>query len=67
MPKIKIQCIIIDVSSNWSTFGPVENLKWDLWSHRRSFMKFQNRFNWIAQQYDENETKSSFFICEGKK
>ena len=29
-------------------------------------MKFQNRFNWIAQQFDENETKSSFFICEGK-
>tara|TARA_B100002051_G_scaffold212731_1_gene204511 strand:+ start:620 stop:2452 length:1833 start_codon:yes stop_codon:yes gene_type:complete len=64
--KNKDKCIIIDVSSNWSTFGPVENLKWDLWSHRRSFMKFQNRFNWIAQQFDENEKKSSFFICEGK-
>ena len=64
--KDKDKCIIIDVSSNWSTFGPVENLKWDLWSHRRSFMKFQNRFNWIAQQFDENEKKSSFFICEGK-
>tara|TARA_B100000745_G_scaffold198293_1_gene130756 strand:- start:215 stop:1006 length:792 start_codon:yes stop_codon:yes gene_type:complete len=54
------------VSSNWSTFGPVENLKWDLWSHRRSFIKFKNRFNWIAQQFDEKEKKSSFFICEGK-
>ena len=64
--KDKDQCIIIDVSSNWSTFGPVENLKWDLWSHRRSFIKFQNRFNWIAQQFDEHEKKSSFFICEGK-
>jgi superfamily II DNA or RNA helicase len=64
--KDKEKCVIIDVSSNWSTFGPVENLKWDLWSHRRSFIKFQNRFNWIAQQFDENETKSSFFICEGK-
>ncbi len=64
--KDKDKCIIIDVSSNWSTFGPVENLKWDLWSHRRSFIKFQNRFNWIAQQFDENEKKSSFFICEGK-
>ncbi len=63
--KNKEKCIIIDVSSNWSTFGPVENLKWDLWSHRKSFMKFQNRFNWIAQQFDENEKKSSFFICEG--
>ena len=63
--KNKNECIIIDVSSNWSTFGPVENLKWDLWSHRRSFIKFQNRFNWIAQQFDENENKSSFFICEG--
>ena len=39
--KDKNKCIIIDVSSNWSTFGPVENLKWDLWSHRRSFIKFQ--------------------------
>ena len=64
--KDKDKCIIIDVSSNWSTFGPVEDLKWDLWSHRRSFIKFQNRFNWIAQQFDEKETKSSFFICEGK-
>jgi len=63
--KNKKACIIIDVSSNWSTFGPVENLKWDLWSHRRSFIKFQNRFNWIAQQFDKNESKSSFFICEG--
>ena len=62
----KDKCVVIDVSSNWSTFGPVENLKWDLWSHRRSFMKFKNRFNWIAQQFDENEKKSSFFICEGK-
>ena len=62
----KDKCIIIDVSSNWSTFGPVENLKWDLWSHRRSFIKFKNRFNWIAQQFDEKEKKSSFFICEGK-
>ena len=64
--KDKGKCIIIDVSSNWSTFGPVEDLKWDLWSHRRSFIKFQNRFNWIAQQFDEQEKKSSFFICEGK-
>ena len=64
--KDKDKCIIIDVSSNWSTFGPVEDLKWDLWSHRRSFIKFQNRFNWIAQQFDEHEKKSSFFICEGK-
>ena len=64
--KDKDKCIIIDVSSNWSTFGPVENLKWDLWSHRRSFIKFQNRFNWIAQQFDEHEKKSSFFICEGR-
>jgi len=64
--KDKSKCIIIDVSSNWSTFGPVEDLKWDLWSHRRSFIKFQNRFNWIATQFDEAENKSSFFICEGK-
>jgi hypothetical protein len=64
--KDKSQCIIIDVSSNWSTFGPVEDLKWDLWSHRRSFIKFQNRFNWIATQFEETENKSSFFICEGK-
>jgi len=62
----KNKCTIIDVSSNWSTFGPVENLKWDLWSHRRSFMKFKNRFNWIAQQFEGEKNKSSFFICEGK-
>ena len=25
----KEQCVIIDVSSNWSTFGPVEKLEWN--------------------------------------
>ena len=60
--KDKSKCIIVDVSSNWSTFGPVEDLKWDLWSHRRSFIKFQNRINWIATQFDEAENKSSFFV-----
>ena len=48
--KNKEKCIVIDVSSNWSTFGPVEKLKWELWSHRRSFLRFKNRFNWIAEQ-----------------
>ena len=48
----KEKCIIIDVSSNWSTFGPVEKLQWSLWSHRRSYMKYMNRFNWIGQQQD---------------
>jgi ERCC4-related helicase len=46
----KDKCIVIDVSSNWSTFGPVEKLEWSLWSHRRSYMQFMNRFNWIGQQ-----------------
>ena len=32
----KSKCIVIDVSSNWTTFGPVEELEWTLWSHRRS-------------------------------
>ena len=26
----KDSCVVIDVSSNWSTFGPVENLQWEL-------------------------------------
>ncbi|MGA0347546.1 MAG: DEAD/DEAH box helicase, partial [Alphaproteobacteria bacterium] len=33
----KKECVVIDVSSNWTTFGPVENLKWLLWSPPRSF------------------------------
>ncbi|NNE82792.1 MAG: DEAD/DEAH box helicase, partial [Alphaproteobacteria bacterium] len=49
----KEKCIVIDVSSNWSTFGPVEKLKWRLWSNRGSYMKFVNRFNWIGEQQDD--------------
>ena len=48
----KDKCVVIDVSSNWSTFGPVEKLEWSLWSHRKSYMQFMNRFNWIGQQQD---------------
>jgi len=55
---------VIDVSSNWSTFGPVEKLQWSLWSHRGSYLKFKNRFEWIAQQpLDE---QSSFYLCDNK-
>ena len=60
----KDTCVVIDVSSNWSTFGPVEKLQWSLWSHRGSYLKFKNRFEWIAQQpLDE---QSSFYLCDNK-
>ena len=62
----KEKCIIIDVSSNWSTFGPVEQLEWSLWSHRRSYMQFMNRFNWIGQQRDAEESSAVYLLCNNK-
>ena len=62
----KEKCVVIDVSSNWSTFGPVEKLQWDLWSHPRSFMQFKNRFNWIGQQQDGEEASGIHLLCKNE-
>jgi superfamily II DNA or RNA helicase len=62
----KDKCVIIDVSSNWSTFGPVEKLQWSLWSHRRSYMQFMNRFNWIGQQQDDENSDDIYLLCENE-
>jgi len=62
----KDKCIVIDVSSNWSTFGPVENLEWSLWSHRRSYMQFMNRFNWIGQQQDDEDASETYLLCNNE-
>ena len=62
----KSECIVIDVSSNWTTFGPVENLKWTLWSPPRSFLQFQNRFNWIGQQQDDEENPETYLLCKNE-
>jgi hypothetical protein len=62
----KDKCIVIDVSSNWSTFGPVEKLEWSLWSHRRSYMRFMNRFNWIGQQQDGDEGGDVYLLCKNE-
>ena len=60
----KESCVVIDVSSNWSTFGPVEHLQWSLWSHRGTYLRYKNRFQWIAQQpVDEQQ---SYFLCDNK-
>ena len=64
--KDKSKCIVIDVSSNWSTFGPVEKLKWELWSHRRSYLKFKNRFNWIAEQLNEIDNNEVYLLCQNQ-
>ncbi|MEX0694640.1 MAG: DEAD/DEAH box helicase [Rhodospirillales bacterium] len=60
----KTKCVVIDVSSNWTTFGPVEKLKWTLWSPPRSFMQFQNRFNWIGQQQDDENEPETYLLCK---
>ena len=60
----KEKCVVIDVSSNWSTFGPVEKLQWSLWSHRRSFMEFMNRFNWIGKQQDGEDSDTVYLLCK---
>jgi superfamily II DNA or RNA helicase len=62
----KEKCIVIDVSSNWSTFGPVEKLEWSLWSHRRSYMQFMNRFNWIGQQQDGEDGNAIYLLCKNE-
>ena len=63
----KEKFVIIDVSSNWSTFGPVEKLEWSLWSHRRSYMRFMNRFNWIGQQQKgEEEENDIYLLCKNE-
>jgi superfamily II DNA or RNA helicase len=62
----KEKCIVIDVSSNWSTFGPVEKLQWSLWSHRRSYLQFKNRFNWIGQQQSGDESGDTYLLCENQ-
>ena len=62
----KDKCIVIDVSSNWSTFGPVEKLEWSLWSHRRSYMQFMNRFNWIGQQQDGENGSDVYLLCKNE-
>ena len=62
----KEKCVVIDVSSNWSTFGPVEKLQWNLWSHPRSFMQFKNRFNWIGQQQDGEESSEIHLLCKNE-
>ena len=62
----KEQCVIIDVSSNWSTFGPVEKLEWNLWSHRGSYLRFMNRFNWIGQQQDGEDNTDTYLLCKNE-
>lgn len=60
----KKHCVVIDVSSNWTTFGPVEQIKWNLWSPPRSYLQFQNRFNWIGQQQDNEEEPETYLLCK---
>jgi superfamily II DNA or RNA helicase len=62
----KTKCIVIDVSSNWSTFGPVEKLEWSLWSHRRSYLQFMNRFNWIGQQQKDEDDNEVYLLCKNE-
>lgn len=62
----KEKCVIIDVSSNWTTFGPVEKLEWSLWSHRKSYMQYTNRFNWVGQQQEGENGKDAYLLCENK-
>ena len=62
----KDKCIVIDVSSNWSTFGPVEKLEWSLWSHRGSYLQYMNRFNWIGQQQDDVDGNDVYLLCKNE-
>ena len=61
----KKNCIVIDVSSNFTTFGPVEKLKWKLWNHRKSYLEFKNRFNWISKEQFVENRDYTYLLCEG--
>ncbi len=63
--KNKTKCLVIDVSSNFTTFGPVEKLKWKLWNHRKSYLEFKNRFNWISKEQYIEDRDFTFLLCEG--
>tara|TARA_Y100001970_G_scaffold293332_1_gene439451 strand:- start:10782 stop:12611 length:1830 start_codon:yes stop_codon:yes gene_type:complete len=62
----KDKCVVIDVSSNWSTFGPVEKLKWNLWSNRGSHLQYMNRFNWIGLQQDGENDDKTYLLCKNE-
>jgi len=62
----KDKCVVIDVSSNWSTFGPVEKLEWSLWSTRGSHLQFLNRFSWIGEQQDGEDSDDVYLLCKNK-
>ncbi len=61
----KKKCLVIDVSSNFSTFGPVEKLKWKLMNHRKSYLEFKNRFNWVSKQQFVENRDFTYLLCEG--
>ena len=61
----KEKCVVIDVSSNFTTFGPVEKLKWKLWNHRKSYLEFKNRFNWISKEQFVENRDYTYLLCEG--
>ena len=61
----KTKCLVIDVSSNFTTFGPVEKLTWKLWNHRKSYLEFKNRFNWVSKQNYVKDRDYTFLLCEG--
>ena len=63
--KNKEHCLVIDVSSNYLTFGPVEKLTWKLWNHRKSYLEFKNRFNWISKQQFVQDRDYTYMLCEG--
>ena len=60
----KDRCVIIDVSSNWSTFGPVEKLEWSLWSHRHAHLRYRNRFDWIGEQREGSGEGEGYLLCK---
>ena len=65
--KDKTKCLVIDVSSNFTTFGPVEKLTWKLWNHRKSYLEFKNRFNWVSKQQFVEDRDYTYLLCEGMK
>ncbi len=63
----KDKCVVIDVSSNWTTFGPVEKLTWTLNTEPRSHVQYQDRFNWIAQQKHVEEHSDHYLLCKNDR
>ena len=42
-------------------------MTWKLWNHRKSYLEFKNRFNWVSKQQFVEDRDYTYLLCEGIK